>query len=270
MELGQRIKEARLAAGLSQRQLCGQVCTRNMLSLIESGKAKPSMDTLRHFAQQLGKPLSWFLEEVELPVSPNQPVMEKAENAWKNGDFSGGLEILGAYRGPDPVFDQSRYFLEVVFLLELAERAVQQGKLPYARGLLDRVARAGANTAYPWDRQRWLLLRFEAGEPAEVLAPQLTNMRARLQLLAQSAAAEGDLRQAEALLAAVTDRDDRWYLLSGQVAMQKGDHAAAAEAFHAVEDRYPSQCLSELEICYRELGNFEMAYRYACKVREQK
>ena len=35
MELGQRIKQARLEAGLSQRQLCGQRLTRNMLSLIE-------------------------------------------------------------------------------------------------------------------------------------------------------------------------------------------------------------------------------------------
>ena len=33
MELGERIKQARLAAGLSQRQLCGEKLTRNMLSL---------------------------------------------------------------------------------------------------------------------------------------------------------------------------------------------------------------------------------------------
>ena len=268
MELGQRIKEARLAAGLSQRQLCGQVCTRNMLSLIESGKAKPSMDTLRHFAQQLGKPLSWFLEEVELPVSPNQPVMEKAENAWKNGDFSGGLEILGAYRGPDPVFDQSRYFLEVVFLLELAERAVQQGKLPYARGLLDRVARAGANTAYPWDRQRWLLLRFAAGETAAELAPQLTDMEQRLQLLAQAAVNRGEPERAEAYLAAVDDRSEAWHLSMGKVLLAQKKYAAAAAALQAAEQRFPTQCIPLLEECYREMGNFELAYKYACKARE--
>lgn len=34
MELGQRLKQARLEAGMSQRQLCGDVITRNMLSQI--------------------------------------------------------------------------------------------------------------------------------------------------------------------------------------------------------------------------------------------
>ena len=43
MELGEKILQARLEAGLSQRQLCGEEITRNMLSLIEHGNAKPSM-----------------------------------------------------------------------------------------------------------------------------------------------------------------------------------------------------------------------------------
>ena len=54
MELGQRIKQARLEAGLSQRQLCGETVTRNMLSQIENGTAKPSMGTLCFFAERLG------------------------------------------------------------------------------------------------------------------------------------------------------------------------------------------------------------------------
>ena len=77
MELGQRIKQARLEAGLSQRQLCGEAVTRNMLSLIENGAARPSMDTLRLFAAKLGKPLSWFLEE-DTVTSPNQALMATA------------------------------------------------------------------------------------------------------------------------------------------------------------------------------------------------
>ena len=57
MEIGQRLKQARLEMGLSQRQLCGDVITRNMLSLIENGAARPSMDTLSYLAGRLGKPL---------------------------------------------------------------------------------------------------------------------------------------------------------------------------------------------------------------------
>ena len=57
MELGKRLKAARLEAGLSQRQLCGEVITRNMLSQIENGAARPSMDTLLYLADRLGKPM---------------------------------------------------------------------------------------------------------------------------------------------------------------------------------------------------------------------
>ena len=49
MELGQRIKAVRLEKGLSQRQLCGSMITRNMLSQIENGSARPSMDTLAYW-----------------------------------------------------------------------------------------------------------------------------------------------------------------------------------------------------------------------------
>ena len=63
MELGEKIRCARQEAGLSQRQLCGSEITRNMLSLIENGSAKPSMKTLQYLAARLGKNVSFFLEE---------------------------------------------------------------------------------------------------------------------------------------------------------------------------------------------------------------
>ena len=43
MELGEKLRLTRLEAGLSQRALCGDEITRNMLSRIENGAARPSM-----------------------------------------------------------------------------------------------------------------------------------------------------------------------------------------------------------------------------------
>ena len=74
MELGKRLKEVRLAQGLSQRQLCGDEITRNMLSQIENGSAKPSMDTLRYLANRLGKPISYFLGEETVTSRPRSSV----------------------------------------------------------------------------------------------------------------------------------------------------------------------------------------------------
>ena len=76
MELGSLLKQARLEAGLSQRQLCGEEITRNMLSRIENGSARPSMGTLRYLAARLGKPVSFFLGEAA--VSPNGACLTRA------------------------------------------------------------------------------------------------------------------------------------------------------------------------------------------------
>ena len=53
MELGEKLRQARLEAGLSQRQLCGERITRNMLSQIEHGSARPSMDPSKNLATQV-------------------------------------------------------------------------------------------------------------------------------------------------------------------------------------------------------------------------
>lgn len=51
--LGDRLRELRLAQGLSQRGLAEPSYTRSYLSMIEAGKATPSEKALRHFADRL-------------------------------------------------------------------------------------------------------------------------------------------------------------------------------------------------------------------------
>lgn len=87
MELGERIQQARQEAGLSQRQLCGEEITRNMLSLIENGAAKPSMKTMEYLARRLGKPLSWFLDEKaeeKQQLGESWALLSRAEEALEN------------------------------------------------------------------------------------------------------------------------------------------------------------------------------------------
>ena len=124
MELGEKIKQARLEAGLSQRQLCGDAVTRNMLSQIENGSARPSMDTLRYFAARLGKTLSYFLEE-DAVLSPNQQVMRNAREAYDGGNWEAVLETLKEFRQPDDLFCRERDLLETLAALELAQTALK-------------------------------------------------------------------------------------------------------------------------------------------------
>lgn len=260
MELGKRIKQARLDAGLSQRQLCGNHMTRNMLSLIENGSARPSMDTLQYLAGQLGKPISFFLEE-QAVTSPNQAAMADARRYWKQGDAARVLKTLAEYRAPDNTFDDEQGLLSFLAHLRLAEQALQDDRTPYAQSLLDHAGQLqSAYLTAELEQQRQLLLA-RAGIPA------VLNVDETL-LIQAEAVLETNPNRCLALLTACNDHAlPLWQLLCGLAHYALGDHAAAVPCLSAVEDCFPTRTILPLEICHRELGDYKKAYEYACKAR---
>ena len=251
MELGQKLRQARLEAGLSQRQLCGDVITRNMLAQIENGSARPSMDTLRYLAEKLGKTVSYFLEE-QAVVSPNREIMGSARSRFSAGEYPRALESLEGYKAPDPVFDPEE-------------------KPVYARELLEKAHRAGSLTPYfTADLQRqWILTMAKAWpEHARELAGQLESEDEALLLRARAALEAGDPLRCAQYLEAAREQTPRWQLLRGQAALAQKDHTRAKTHFHAAEEAYPTLCAQLLETCYRELEDYKMAYYYACKQRK--
>ena len=262
MELGQRIKQARLEAGLSQRQLCQDLITRNMLSQIENGSAKPSMDTLQKLAARLGRSAGWFLDQQDVQL-PNQSVMERARRV--NGIQR--LQILKDYQGPDPVFDPERWLMEALSCMEMAQTAIAEGKLPYARTLLAQAKAAGEQTPYYTEplRRQWLLLQFEAGASAAELAPQLPSEDPALMLLATAAIEKKDIPVAAGFLDAMTHKTERWHLLRGTVFEEQGSlDDAIAHYLHAGEG---ATVYAALERCYLAKEDYKQAYFYACKRR---
>src|SRR5918992_2799108 len=61
--IGQRIREARHRAGMTQQQLAGQRYTKAYVSALETGIARPSMVALRFLSERLGLPASHFIDE---------------------------------------------------------------------------------------------------------------------------------------------------------------------------------------------------------------
>lgn len=265
MDLGQKLKQARLELGLSQRQLCGDAITRNMLSLIENGAASPSMETLRYLAGQLGKPMSYFLEENAV-ASPNQPAMELARHAFDLGDYDQTLRHLEQYQRPDLIFDWEEALLRSLSLLSLAEEAVSGGKGPYALELLEKAAAAGKQTPYYTDaleRRRLLAL-------AQLIPTELPVDDRELLLRAEAALRLGNAEEAARYLEAAQVRSgSRWNYLRGQAYLQLRDYASAQSCLEAAWDHAPRDCAALLEQCCREQEDFKGAYRYACFLREQ-
>ena len=268
MELGEKIKAARLEAGLSQRQLCGEVITRNMLSQIENGAARPSMDTLRRLAERLGKTVSYFLED-QAVTSPNQERMDLARKSFEAHDPAAALEQLAAYQTPDSVFDREYYLLLALCRMDMAKTAAEERRLPYAQALLEQAAQAGAKTPYytpALERERLLILA--EASPAAAVAGSLDRDDRELLLRAEAALARKDYSRCAACLDAAWNHESpQWRRLRGEAEFGQRNFAAAAEHFQKAESAYPQETIPRLEACYRELGDFRRAYEYACKRR---
>ena len=270
MELGEKLRTARLEAGLSQRQLCGEEITRNMLSQIENGTAQPSMATLRYLARRLDKPVSYFLEEDALS-SPNRRVMDAAAAAWERDDAVEADRLLSEFRLPDAVYHREYTLLWVLTRLRLVEKALEEGRLPYAGELLDAAEEQLAEMTYalPELRRRAVLLRGRISRKnAAALVRKLPSADEELMLRCRAALDGADLERAGQLLDAAQDREcPDWCLLRGEVYFRLGDFSRAAACLTRAEERYPRETALPLERCYREMGDYRKAYDYACRER---
>lgn len=253
MDLGEKLRQARLAAGLSQRQLCGAEITRNMLSQIESGKARPSMTTLQYLAARLDQPVSYFLEDGG--VSPSDTALENARQAYRQGQFRQALDALEACR----TSTEEAQFLEYLCLLALGKEALEQEKLPYARQLLEKAGSIDClYKAAPLERERQLMY-LEAGGDGAVPGDDRP-----LLLYAQNALKSQDISAAVRFLDACVCHSSRWALLRGKAYYLTGQYQAALEVLKQAQAAYPRQALPLLESCCKELEDYKQAYYYAC------
>lgn len=262
MELGEKLRQARQEAGLSQRQLCGEIITRNMLSQIEHGTARPSMDTLQALAARLGKPVSFFLEEKAV-MSPNQELMEQVRRVSPAESWL----LLKEFRKPDPVLEWEWMCRSFLSGLLAAQQAVKEGKLRYAQRLLEEAAEFDHGIG-ELERQRLLLLGRIPGTDLKALVKALPSLDEELLLRAEAALADKDAQRAVDLLMAAEDRENpEWELLLGRSRMMQQNYEEAADYLQRAEKAYPGICMPLLEDCFRELGDFKKAYEYACKQR---
>lgn len=265
MELGQKILQLREAAGLSQRQLCGDVITRNMLSRIEHGTVRPSMATLSYLAERLGKPVSFFLDEKSV-TSPNVERMAAARSAFTAGDWNAAVASLDDYEAGDETFDYEKDLLLAKCYLAMAARAIEEQRQPYAVELLTKAEQAGARTPYfGLELKRELAILRSQVEEAAALPVDDRELLIR----AKKALAEDNPARAGSYLDAAEDQTtETWNFLRGESYFAYGDYQSAEECYRLAEGRYPKETAARLEVCYRNMNDYKMAYFYACKQRE--
>lgn len=265
MTMGERIRRARIESGLSQRQLAGDVMTRNMLSALEHDGANPSLGTLKYLSEKLCKPISYFFGEEERKL-PGLAEMERARMFFDRKDYSGCLKELENLQ--QPILEREQSLLQSLCLLELARQAREDGRIPFSARLLTDCRRVLQTCPYLREEleRSWLIASARIAENKAAIVAQLPSEDEVLLLRAQAAIEQGQYDRAACLLEAAQDRNAmQWNFLRGEVYFCKRDYHEAVQCYHRAEEAEPEKTAGRLEVCYRELEDYKMAYYYAKK-----
>ncbi|WP_409972711.1 helix-turn-helix domain-containing protein [Bacillus sp. Bva_UNVM-123] len=132
-ELGKRIKKLRIERGLTIVELADNRMSKSMLSMIENGRANPSMDSLKFIAHQLGCDPQYLLGNA---ISDEQKsLFNKLEKAFEEHNEE---EIIHLTQG---IFDQQfPISFEAARILEISGRTFinfdqKRGKLLIERAI---------------------------------------------------------------------------------------------------------------------------------------
>jgi tetratricopeptide (TPR) repeat protein len=101
--VGERLRRARVAAGLTQKDIAFEDCTSGYVSLIESGRRVPSLQIVRVLAQRVGVSESWLATGAEDGAAAAEPHtrLQEAELALRLGELDDAAELYGEVAAAD-------------------------------------------------------------------------------------------------------------------------------------------------------------------------
>ena len=185
--LGERVRSARREAGLSQAQLAGDELTKGFISQIESGLVRPSIRSLQHIAQTLGRPLDYFIADEPLAATKRvtfhhlaaEAAAERLDWPAAEAEASAGLDVAtdvveraaflrllasaALYQGRrEEAFDRVS---EGLGLLDVAKHPIEVARLLYVRGAAYWDAGQLVASTEAFETVRDIVERYEILEP---------------------------------------------------------------------------------------------------------
>ena len=290
MNLGEKIKAARLERHMTQKDVVGDYITRNMLSKIENGSATPSVKTLEYLAGALGLPAGYFMTESGGDeLTPG--CVADARAYFKQGQYEACIQVLdtleldGGYR-------------DEVNLLQ-ARAKIGMSKKAMADGRYEEAIRLARESIQHNDRSLYVSAAFRTeallliarctmdleGDFSKALDEYQTAYQDqglgefyRL-TMAEYHIGQGDMAAAKREMDSIARLSDTskpvYLMLQGSIELKDKQFEAAAKQLEKAEqlarttgsNYFMSSLYAMLEHCYRELGDYRMAYTYACKQR---
>ena len=244
-DIGTRLRQARLKAGLTQQQLAGDRYTKAYVSALENGLSRPSMGALDFFANRLGvstatllgdEPRGWARLEADVALASGK--WDEAANAYG--------ELLEAAATPG---------IRAELLSRLAEAQIRLGHgreatAPAAEAV--KIFAGSGRAAESAMAQYWLSAAHYQQENYDESKAILHSILARVRL-GLRVEPDFELR----LVMALSSNESR-----------AGNHAGAIAYLEEVrgltdllDDRRRAMYLMDLAFSYRETGDFEAAIR---------
>jgi tetratricopeptide (TPR) repeat protein len=241
-----------MEAGMSLGQVANGVVSRTAIYFVETGKAKPSIETLRLIAERTGRPLDFFLAQPSTLEPRSSPRTLELELLLATNDpeaaVASGRELLAAERDPDTIARAKH--LVAYALLRLAQpieaRRLAADAREYFEKVGDRLMTAEclgheASAAYLLEDPHALRLAERGLEICRSLQPVSRTTEARLLFV----------------LGSVHIVNQDW-----QAAVDSYERAIAAGSI--VQDlRRLSMMYGGLSIAYGEIGQLNQSAYYA-------
>jgi tetratricopeptide (TPR) repeat protein len=246
------VKQARAEAGLSLAQVAGDEISRTAIYFVETGKAKPSMETLKLIAERTGRPLDYFLSRPSTMEARSSASTAELERLVVTGDPEGALAageaLLSAERDPEIV-------ARIKFQMATAHLRLAQW-VP---------ARRMASTARAYFEQSGDMLMTAECLGSEASAAYMMQDPGALAL------AEGALATCRSLNPVPSITESRLLGVLGGVHTANHRWAAAIKAYEqsiatgdVIQDlRRLSILYSGMSMAYQELNNISQATHYA-------
>ncbi len=256
-QIGDRIRQARTDAGLSQAQLGAPHFTRAYVSAIELGKVRPAMKSLEFMAAKLGKPASYFLDDADAVRRRLEYSAEiaRAGQLISQGKASEAIDVIGS-------------------LLQRAATPSERAALQRSLGRALTQARRGPEAVAVLNEA---LRFFKAKEDVDEIARTRSQLGSAL--IEMRSYAEGQ-QELESALAYMSKSDVKDPLLKvhtlynlGISFFMRGDYRAAAQQFDRAaregadigDLRWQAGLYAGMGMSYSKLGDFEAAVSYLRK-----
>ena len=270
MTLGEKIKAARKAKRITQERLARDKITRNMISRIEAGTANPSLDTIKYIAKELSLPVSYFLSESDdLLFYEKAEVINTVYRALEAKEYAFCISKINALSGLD---SELAYILTLAYF-GLGKESLVRGALSTAQASFEKAKNYAEQTFFDTSYMRALIPLYSS---------IAKNIQAPLLEFEEETYTEGLFEVFDYELYKYVTQDYSYSFKNPLMSRHFRAKEAIKQRNYQEAIRYLSEAetmakidgynafvvfgiYSDLELCYKQLYNFEKAYTYSSK-----